>query len=192
MSSPDASLDDPQQRASSTRNVAARALRWLDDNVEFYLNFLFYAYLTCILVVEVFRRYAFNSSTSYAEESARYAFIWLAYVAAARGVKNRSHLSIEIIRHMLGRTGNFVLFMLSDICFLALALIVIVTSAQFVAGNIRFGQMFTGADLPLWLATVAVPSAWTLIAVRVVQRNIATRRAFKAGLPIEAGTLASE
>jgi TRAP-type C4-dicarboxylate transport system permease small subunit len=174
------------------RNNIARVLRWLDENAEFYLNFLFYSYLTAVLVVEVLRRYAFNSSTTYAEETARYAFIWLAYIAAARGVKSRSHLSIEIIRHIVGRTGNFVLFMVSDLCFMALAIIVIVTSVQFVAGNIRFGQMFTGADLPLWLATVGVPVGWTLIAIRVLQRNIATRRAFKAGLPMVASTLASE
>ncbi len=170
----------------------AQLWRLLDSKIEFYLNFLFYAYLTSIIIIEVFRRYVLDSATSYGEETARYAFIWLAYVAAARGVKNRNHLSIEIVRHMLGRTGKFALLMLSDFCFMALALIVVVTSIQFVVTNIQYDQMFTGADLPLWLATSAVPVAWTLIAIRVLQRNIATIGDFRAGRPMEAGTLVSE
>jgi C4-dicarboxylate transporter, DctQ subunit len=187
-----AALSKPESEPPHGRGLLIKLVRLLDSKIEFYLNFLFYAYLTSIIIIEVFRRYVLDSATSYGEETARYAFIWLAYVAAARGVKNRSHLSIEIVRQFLGRTGKFALFMLSDVCFMSLAVIVVFTSIQFVITNIEYDQMFTGADLPLWLATTAVPVGWSLIAVRVVQRNIATIADFRAGRPIEAGTLAGE
>jgi len=171
----------------AARGRLLRGLRWIDRNVEYWLNFLFYAFLTLIIVIEVFRRYALNSSTSYGEELARYAFIWLAYIATARGVKNRSHLSIDMLRQRCGRSGQFWLYVFSDLCFLALALVVVYTSVLFVGSGIRFDQRFTGSDLPLWLATAAVPVGWSLIGIRVVQRNLALIAAYRTGGPLTAG-----
>ena len=163
-----------------------RLVRWLDQHIEYWLNFFFYSFLTLIIVVEVFRRYALNSSTSYGEEYARYAFIWLAYIATARGVRNRSHLSIDLLRERFGRTGKFVLYLFSDFCFMALAAVIVYTSTQFVVGGIRFDQRFTGSDLPLWLATSAVPVAWLLVCVRVAQRSVVLTRAYRTGGPLVA------
>ncbi|MEO8136348.1 MAG: TRAP transporter small permease [Betaproteobacteria bacterium] len=171
------------------QSFLARAWHWLDENIEYWLNFLFYSFLTSIIVIEVFRRYVLNSSTVYGEEVARYAFIWLAYIATARGVKNRSHLSIENIRGRMGRTGKFVLYLVSDACFLTLAAIVVLTSIRMVSSGIQFDQRMTGSDLPIWIATGAIPVAWSLICLRVIQRSLVTIRNFRAGGPIEAGTL---
>jgi TRAP-type C4-dicarboxylate transport system permease small subunit len=172
------------EAAVANRGPLMRLARWLDENVEYWLSFFFYSFLTLIIVIEVFRRYALNSSTSYGEEYARYAFVWLAYIATARGVRNRSHLSIDMLRERFGRTGRFTLYLFSDFCFLALALVILYTSTQFVVGGIRFDQRFTGSDLPLWLATSAVPVAWLLVCVRVVQRSVALVRAYRSGSPL--------
>ena len=169
------------------RSLLYRVVCWLDRNIEFYINFFLYTLLTVIIVVEVFRRYALDSATSYGEEVARYAFIWLAYLAAARGVKNRTHLSIDILRDMCSRTVKFALFMLSDFCFLVLALIIIWTGARFVMTTIEFDQHFTGINLPLWLAVAAVPVGWGMIAIRVIQRSIVTIAAYRRGEPMVAG-----
>lgn len=186
MSVPAAS--DPTRRSPEVA-IARRApiiqlVAWLDKNAEYWLSFFFYSFLTLIIVIEVFRRYALNSSTSYGEEYARYAFVWLAYIATARGVRNRSHLSIDMLRERFGRTGRFVLYLFSDFCFLALALVIVYTSTQFVAGGIKFDQRFTGSDMPLWLATSAVPVAWLLVCLRVVQRSLALVRAYRSGEPL--------
>jgi TRAP-type C4-dicarboxylate transport system permease small subunit len=170
------------------RSTLRRALGWLDDNIEYWLNFLFYSFLTSIIVIEVFRRYVLNSSTTYGEEVARYAFIWLAYIATARGVKNRSHLSIENIRSLMGRTGKFALFMFSDFCFFTLSVIIVITSIKMVMSGIHFDQRFTGSDLPIWIATVAVPIAWTLIGFRVIQRALVAIGNFRNGRAIELTT----
>lgn len=163
-----------------------RAMRWLDQHVEYWLSFFFYSFLTLIIVIEVFRRYALNSSSIFGEEFARYAFIWLAYVATSRGVRNRTHLSIDMLRDRFGRSGKFVLYLFSDVCFLTLAVVVVYTSAQFVIGGIRFDQRFTGSDLPLWLATSAVPVGWSLVCLRVVQRSVALVRTYRSGAPLGA------
>ena len=178
---------------SKRRSRFIRAIRWLDENVEYYLNFIFYMYLTWIIIIEVFRRYALGSATAWGEETARFAFIWLAYIAAARGVKKRSHLSIEIIREFCGRGVKFVLFMISDVAFFTLAAIIIFSSIKFVHTTILFGQYFTGGlGIPLAFAVAAVPVGWTLIAIRVIQRNILTIMAFRRGEAMTTGSTVEE
>ena len=163
----------------------ARSLfRWLDSKIEFWLVFLFYTYMTVIIVVEVFRRYVLGGSSTWGEETAIYAFIWMTYIAAAHRVKGRKHLAVEMIRSRMNRTLKFYAFVLSDICFLVLAVAVIYYSIFSVATNIEFGQNMLGVDLPMALATAGVPIGWTLIAFRVLQRFLLTLRRYKRGQPL--------
>ena len=53
--------------------------------------------MTALIALQVIFRYVIQSSLSFSEELARYAFIWSAFVGAALALKNRSHVSIEII-----------------------------------------------------------------------------------------------
>lgn len=53
--------------------------------------------MTLMIVLQVLFRYVIQSSLSFSEELARYMFIWSAFVGSALALKNRSHVSIEII-----------------------------------------------------------------------------------------------
>ena len=53
------------------------------QQLERWLITLFYGYFCLIIVVEVVRRYVFGSSSNWGEMSARYAFVYLVYIAAA-------------------------------------------------------------------------------------------------------------
>lgn len=185
-------MGDRDDTVGAWRGTISRILAQIDERLEPTLSFLFYIYLAAIIIIEVVRRYVFDSSTTYAEETARYAFIWLTYIACARGVKMRGHLSIDLISSRFGRAGRFAVYMLSDTCFLVLAIVVVVTSLQMVGNNIEFYQTFNGLDAPMWLATIAVPFGWTLIGLRVIQRNRQTIRAFRAGESIEPKTFLGE
>lgn len=162
-----------------------RALRWVDERLEYTLSFLFYAYLTAIVFIEVVRRYIFNDSSSWGEETAVYAFIWMTYIAAAKGVKERSHLSVSLLVDRMGRRGKFAAAMLSDVCFLILALVVLYYSIVAVGQSIEFGQVMRGVSLPMWLAGIGVPFGWFLVTFRVVQRSIATIRDFSSGQEVQ-------
>jgi TRAP-type C4-dicarboxylate transport system permease small subunit len=164
--------------------TAVKCLKWLDERLEFWLGFLLYTYLAGIIVVEVFRRYVLNAASTWGEETAIYAFIWMSYVAAAKGVRNRSHLSVDTLRDRLPRTGKFCAYVLSDLCFFALAVIIVYYSLSPLLGNMKYDQRMLGADLPFAIATAAVPIGWSLIAVRVVQRFVDLVKRFSEGKPL--------
>ena len=168
-----------------------RSVRWVNNYIEYWLVSFFYAYMTIIIGLEVFRRYVLGASSTWGEETAIYAFIWMTYIAAAHRVRGRQHLSVEVLRNQMNRTQKFCAFVLSDICFFILAVAVIYYSVAVVGTNIEYGQNMLGVDVPMAFATVAVPIGWSLIAFRVVERFFETLRRFRMGQPLveEMGTV---
>lgn len=164
--------------------VLKKLLKWLDEKIEYWLCFIFYSYMAGIIVVEVCRRYFMEASSSWGEETAIYAFIWMTYLAAARGVRGRNHLSVEALRYRMSRTQIYYSYVLSDVCFFVLAVTVAFYSMLPVLNNIHYGHTMFGINLPLALATSAVTIGWILIAIRVVQRFIITLKRFRMGQPL--------
>jgi TRAP-type C4-dicarboxylate transport system permease small subunit len=161
-----------------------KCLKWLDQHIEFWLGFLLYAYLAGIIVIEVFRRYLLHAASTWGEETAIYAFIWMSYVAAAKGVRSRHHLAVDTLRDRMPRTGKFCTYVLSDLCFFALAALIVYYSLSPLLDNLKYDQRMQGADLPIAIATAAVPIGWILIAVRVVQRFVDLVKRFAEGKPL--------
>ena len=164
--------------------IIRKVVKWLDENIEYWLCLGFYSYMAGIIVIEVCRRYFFGASSSWGEETAIYAFIWMTYIAAAKGVRGRKHLSVEALRHRMTRTQKYCTFVLSDVCFFILSLVIIYYSILPVIENIQYEHMMFGVDIPLAFATSAVTAGWILIAIRVVQRFLDTLNRFRHGLPL--------
>ena len=49
-----------------------------------------YAYFCIIIMTEVVRRYVFGDSSAWGEMTARYAFVYMTYIAAAEAVRQKS------------------------------------------------------------------------------------------------------
>jgi len=159
-------------------------LRWINERLDYWVNIFLYSYMVIIIGLEVFRRYILGSSTTWGEETAIYVFIWMAYIAAARGVRNRNHLAITIVRDKFNRTATFFCLVLSDICFLILAITVTYFSLNPILTNIKFNQKMMGINLPMALALASVTVGWSLIAFRVLMRFFATLKRFRMGQPL--------
>lgn len=164
--------------------VLRKLVKWLDENIEYWLCFVFYSYMAGIIVVEVCRRYFFDASSSWGEETAIYAFIWMTYLAAAHGVRGRKHLSVEALRHRMTRTQKYYAYVLSDVCFFILSVTMVYYSMLPVIENIQYGHTMFGVNLPFALATSAVTAGWFLITIRVVQRFFDILQRFRLGRPL--------
>lgn len=162
----------------------------VDRRLEKILGVGLYLYIITVVFFEVVARYLFHSSVLWAEETAIYAFIWLTYISMASLARTRSHLAFTAIRDVLPPLPQLFLLLLSDICLLALSVIIIVHIYQPIADNILFEQAMMGVNLPLWLATAAVPFGWFLVLVRVIQRAIDTIRDYRVGRSLVSGMAA--
>lgn len=147
------------------------ARRW-HHGAEDTLGVVLYAYIGIVMFVEVISRYVFNRSSAWGEETAVYAFIWLTYLAATGPTRDRSQLNFDWIQSRLPAGLRTASLLLSDACFLLLAVVMVYSSVPGVEDGIRNGLRMKGVDLPMALASLAVPVGWSLIALRVVQRAV--------------------
>jgi len=168
-------------RSSIMGRTARTALDWFDQKLEFSLNILLYAYILIIIFVEVIFRYVLKASVAWAEETAVYAFIWLSYLSMSRLARTRGHLAFTLVRDAMPRLGQLVCLLIADVCLIVLSTVVILYMWQPLYDSVDFNQTMRGTDLPIWLATAAVPIGWIFLLVRTVQRAIDAVQKFGRG-----------
>jgi C4-dicarboxylate transporter, DctQ subunit len=140
------------------------------NKIESYLIVLSFSYFTLIIIVEVFRRFALHSSSTWGEETARYAFVYMCYIGAAEAVKTRAHLKIDMLQRRMKEWQLFISYLVTDILFMYLAIVVVRFSMEVVSFHWVFGTKMQGLDWNLALAYGSVPIGWTLITIRLFQR----------------------
>jgi len=151
----------------------------IDKNLETWIVTICYLSFTILLLKEVIFRYFFSQASDWIEEIARYLFVFLVYFAAAHAIKVRGHLRINIIDNFISEKVKVYLNILYDICFLILAVIIIIFSLKIMQVQIRMETLASSASLReigLNMAFVyaAIPLGWGLIVFRIIQRFIIT------------------
>jgi len=128
-----------------------------------------YSYFCIIILVEVIRRYVFAASSPWGEMTARYAFVYLTYVAAAEAVRHGKHIRIELVPQMLPPRFRCWLELYCDLLTLFLSGVIIYYSLELLEIQIVAGIVMTAADYNMAFAQAALPLGWGLIVIRNVQ-----------------------
>jgi TRAP-type C4-dicarboxylate transport system permease small subunit len=158
-------------------------LRNLDDNAERYVMLVCYIFCCFVIVQEVIRRFVLNYSSAWAEETARYAFIYLGWIGAAFAVKERAHIRFDILLNALPKRVHGYVYVFAEVCTIAFACVALYYSMH----TIRQLLQFEGATPVLrinkaWFEA-AVPIGFALVILRAVQairRDVADLRAGRA------------
>lgn len=130
----------------------------------------FYAYFILIIFIEVIRRYVLGSSSPWGEMTARYAFVALVYFSAAISVSYDEHIRIDFILARLKPKYKLVLLTYFDLALLGLGLIIVFKSAEVTYLAFLYGTRMTGADINMGVALIALPIAWLLLSIKVIQK----------------------
>lgn len=162
-------------------------LRRLDENAERWLLLVFYAMVVITILMEVVRRFVLAYSSIWGEEIARYAFIYLVWIGAAAAIKQRAHIRIDVVMHLLSNRAKAVLYLFGDLCTLGLMLLTLYWSLDSIATSLKFGSVSHGLRISLVWFLAAVPFGFTLMIIRLAQsiwRDIADLR---TGQPVYDG-----
>lgn len=131
-----------------------------------------YAILICLVGFEVVRRLVTGEQWLAGPEVALYAFIWLSWFAMVHNINRDVHLAFSEFRDRFPPRIRAAFESLDCLLWIGLGCILIWTSWGVVERNIQFKQVVFGTDVPMWVASVAVPVAWSFTMVRVVQRLV--------------------
>lgn len=147
-----------------------RVLRFLDGPVVRTVVIAAYAYFFLIILSEVVLRYFFAHSTTWGEMTARYAFVYFAYLAAAEAFRHDEHIRIDLIPNRLSPQARNLLETYIDLLCVAISVAVIWYSVQLMQiqemANIRMHAL----PLNLSWAQAALPLGWGLMIIRILQR----------------------
>ncbi|XKE46432.1 TRAP transporter small permease [Halomonas organivorans] len=172
---------------ATPKHSAWRAFRLhcdrIDRKSERWLLLTFYALIILTVAIEVIRRFALNYSSVWGEELARYAFIYLAWIAAAAAVRDRAHIRIDVLVNLGGPRMQRLAWWLSDIATLVLAVWALWLSISPVLTSLNFGSVTPGLRLSQAVFLAAIPIGFLLIASRVVQTMLADIRRMRRGEP---------
>lgn len=146
-----------------------------------------YAFIVLVIIVEVARRFLFDYSSIWGEEAARFAFIYLVWIGAAVGVRNRSHIRFTILSDLLPPRGAAVLSMIGSVAIMTFAVFALYLSIAPIETSLRFGSVSEGLRLGRAWFLVAVPIGFTLVVLRAAGVLLEDFRAFRANEPPSIG-----
>jgi TRAP-type C4-dicarboxylate transport system permease small subunit len=139
------------------------------------------------IFLEVVRRSVFAYSSIWAEEIARYAFIYVAYIGASAAIKERAHIRIDLIMHLLSSRMKALVFIFGDIVTLILAVLAIYMSMESVLTSLHFGSVTHGLRISQAWFLAAVPLGFSMMVFRLLQSIKRDLGDFRAGRPVFEG-----
>ncbi len=164
-----------------------RILQAIDKNGERYLLLPLYAMIVSTIFLEVVRRSVFAYSSIWAEEIARYAFIYVAYIGASAAIKERAHIRIDLILHLFSPRMKALVFIFGDIVTLILAVLAIYMSMESVLTSLEFGSVTHGLRISQAWFLAAVPIGFAMMVFRLLQSMKRDWSDLRAGRPVFEG-----
>jgi len=161
--------------------------RALDENAERYAMLVFYVFVCAVIVQEVIRRFVLNYSSAWAEETARYAFIYLGYIGAAYTVRERAHIRFDVLLHRLPPRLHGYVFLFAEVATLVFAGFALYWSLQTMGQLIRFDASSPVLRVNKAWFVAALPLGFALIVFRTLQAIARDIADIRGGRPVFAG-----
>ncbi|HUP36372.1 MAG TPA: TRAP transporter small permease [Candidatus Limnocylindria bacterium] len=118
--------------------------------------------LVVVAAAQVGARYLFDRPLAWSEEAVRYVMIWTAFLAAAWSVRDREHITVEILLPRLPPRLRRGLEVLRQLCVAAFCLAVL-PSAIRITGEVH-AQQGAAIEIPLSLVFASLPVGLLLMA----------------------------
>lgn len=156
------------------QRMLKRILGWLDKNLEPVLLVVSSIAMTAIVFIQVVMRYVFNSAFPWAEEIARYLFIWIIYLGISYSCRTRRHVRVTFVINRFNETARRVIILFGDLLFFIYCLFIVIYGVRLNINTHKLQQYAMSIRLPLVFLYSSVVVGAFLSAVRLVQ-NMANK-----------------
>jgi TRAP-type transport system small permease protein len=119
--------------------------------------------MVAIVVVQVFMRYALNSSLDWADEVSRLLFVWSVFLAIPLGIKRGAHVGVELLTAWLPPSIQLGLFRLVSL--LAIVLMAVVGWQAWILTYDQWDEPLTTLDISvgMFLVPLVIGSAHSIL-----------------------------
>lgn len=156
-------------RAEANPTVISSALRRLYRDLEqYFCAFLMVLMVSC-LGAQVFFRFVLNASLTWSEELSRFAFIWLVYMGAVLGAKERIHIRVTAFHRLLPAPVRGWTTPLADVLWVSINLVFAWQGALQVGHLLRFSYISPALQWNMALIYAVVPLGFLLMSFRIIE-----------------------
>lgn len=148
-----------------------KVLKWLDENLEEKIMSTALWGIVVIMGIQIIMRYVFKSSLAWSEEVSRYLFIWMVFVGISYGIKNGSHMRIDMLEHFIPKLSK-PLEILADICFIGFSGYMIGPGFTVIKSLIATGQDSPAGEIPMYIVYLGLLVGFFLVFFRIIQKYI--------------------
>lgn len=126
-------------------------------------------FLVCLIFVQVILRFVFSSSLTWAEELARYLFVWLMWFGVSYAARNRTHLRVTMVRDKFPVKISETIELIVTIVWLLFGIWVAYKGIQMVQSIMQYKQVSAALQLPMQYAYAGVPLGAGLMCLRLIE-----------------------
>lgn len=108
------------------------------------------------------------------EESARYIFIWISYLAIPLAIRQRTNIRVDILYDRVSERLQAASWIVVDLCLLLFSLFMLREGASYVQMQIQMPQMTAALRIPYFIPYLILPVGFGLMALRCFQ-NLAAQ-----------------
>ena len=141
--------------------------------------------MLAIITAQVLSRYIFSSPLTWSEELGRYIFVWMSFLGMAVGVKQGSHVALDILVKKLTGISQKVLMLLNNALILFFGICLSVSGFQLF--EIGMKQKSPTLQLPMQYVYIVIPISGIILVYFVISETI---KMFKSQAPKEKEELA--
>ena len=168
------------------------ALHHFYRNLEQYFCAFLMVLMVFCLGSQVFFRFVLNASLTWSEELSRFAFIWLVYMGAVLGAKERIHIRVTAFHRLLPAAARGWVLPTADLLWVAINLTFAWQGALQVGHLLRFSYISPALQWNMALIYLVVPIGFLLMSFRILEGYWHDWRRGTLGRPVEDATLTGE
>ena len=112
---------------------------------------------------------AFVGGAVWTEESARYIFIWVSYLAIPLAIRQRTNIRVDVLYDRLSERIQAASWIVVDLSLLLLSLFMLREGASYVQMQIDMPQMTAALRIPYFIPYLILPVGFGLMALRACQ-----------------------
>lgn len=148
--------------------VAARLLKILDE-IENYIMVSGISVAVILVLVQVILRYVFNLSISWIEEAVRYIIVWMSFVGASMGLRNKSHIAVDLLLTLLPEKPARLVAIIGALLGCMFSIALIWYGLALVQHALAMEQLSSAMLVPMGWVYLVLPVSGLFLLIRFVQ-----------------------
>lgn len=145
-------------------------LVWLDRHFEEALCGVLLVSVMCMLMAQVIVRAVFGYGLTASEELSRFCFLYLVYFAASLVASKGVHIRVTAQMKFYPKIAQTVTLLLADLLWLVFNITVVYQGTLFILSMAKKPMVSGALLIDMRFVFVAVPVAFALQSVRILQR----------------------